>query len=124
KDFEKIPGYHDWYNGELTDPGPMGEESGGSGDLDAPREPWHDIYGWVIGPAAWDLLREFVGRWNNDPNNDAHGTGWDEEWVSSPEGGGTVVRTPNKGDIVDINNLFKSLFDKTKFIQQNEQTND
>jgi phospholipase D1/2 len=42
---------NEWYNGET------------SGNLDLPREPWHDIYGYVDGPAAWDFVREFVVRW-------------------------------------------------------------
>ena len=42
---------NEWYNGET------------SGNLDLPREPWHDIYGRVDGPAAWDFVREFVVRW-------------------------------------------------------------
>jgi phospholipase D1/2 len=42
---------NEWYNGET------------SGNLDLPREPWHDIYGHVDGPTAWDFVREFVIRW-------------------------------------------------------------
>jgi phosphatidylserine/phosphatidylglycerophosphate/cardiolipin synthase-like enzyme len=42
---------NEWYNGET------------GGALDLPREPWHDIYGNVEGPATWDFLREFVIRW-------------------------------------------------------------
>ncbi len=43
--------YNDWYNGEF------------SGDTNLPRQPWHDIHGWIQGPAAWDVIKEFVGRW-------------------------------------------------------------
>jgi len=53
--------YDDWYNAEFAD------------DPDAPREPWHDIHGQIVGPAAWDVVREFVGRWNVDPDNSAQG---------------------------------------------------
>lgn len=51
-------GHSDWYNGEF------------SGRQDLPREPWHDIHACFRGPAAWDFVREFVGRWNNDPSWD------------------------------------------------------
>lgn len=34
------------------------------GDVTMPRQPWQDYYASVVGPAAWDILREFVGRWN------------------------------------------------------------
>lgn len=47
--------YNDWYNAEF------------GGRLDLPRQPWHDIHGMIQGPAAWDFVREFVGRWNVDP---------------------------------------------------------
>ena len=46
----------DWYNLELGD------------SRDLPRQPWHDIHGMVTGPAAWDFVREFVGRWNVEPS--------------------------------------------------------
>ncbi|HWE25282.1 MAG TPA: phospholipase D-like domain-containing protein [Myxococcales bacterium] len=45
---------NEWYNGETGD------------DKSLPREPWHDIYGWVDGPVAWDFVREFVVRWAAD----------------------------------------------------------
>jgi phospholipase D1/2 len=41
----------EWYNAE-TD-----------GDRTLPRQPWHDVHAKLDGPAAWDYLREFVGRW-------------------------------------------------------------
>jgi phosphatidylserine/phosphatidylglycerophosphate/cardiolipin synthase-like enzyme len=53
----KVDGWHDkdlvdeWYNTE-TD-----------GDRTLPRQPWHDVHAKLDGPAAWDYLREFVGRW-------------------------------------------------------------
>ncbi len=46
----------DWYNPEFGD------------RLDMPRQPWHDIHGALTGPAAWDFVREFVGRWNVAPS--------------------------------------------------------
>jgi phosphatidylserine/phosphatidylglycerophosphate/cardiolipin synthase-like enzyme len=53
----KVDGWHDkdpvdeWYNAE-TD-----------GDRTLPRQPWHDVHAKLDGPAAWNYLREFVGRW-------------------------------------------------------------
>jgi phosphatidylserine/phosphatidylglycerophosphate/cardiolipin synthase-like enzyme len=119
-DDKKFPrAYHDWYNGEFQNA--EAEESGGQGDLTAPREPWHDIHASIVGPGAWDVLREFVGRWNNDPNKSAKGSGWEEHedgsyptWVSH--------------DVLVVNKKFVSLFDTVKgddkgkkFVQQNEQ---
>ncbi|MEO7095363.1 MAG: phospholipase D-like domain-containing protein [Polyangiales bacterium] len=126
KDFQKIPGYHDWYNGEFAnDPD---EESGGSGALDMPREPWHDIHGWILGPGAWDLLREFVGRWNNDSENNAEGTGWAVKWVAAGRGGAVKTRTFDRADIDDVNKKFLGMLDVNKgddkgfkYVQQNEQ---
>jgi phosphatidylserine/phosphatidylglycerophosphate/cardiolipin synthase-like enzyme len=80
--------YNDWYNGEF------------GGKLDLPREPWHDIHGMIEGPAAWDFVREFVGRWNVDPS-----------WVDAMGDDGS-------GDIEKVLALFKSLFDPAKFVQQ------
>lgn len=42
----------DWYNTEFGD------------DLTMPRQGWQDFYASIVGPSAWDVLREFVGRWN------------------------------------------------------------
>jgi phospholipase D1/2 len=80
--------YDDWYNAEFEGCKPVG-------DLTKPRQPWHDIHCQVVGPTAWDLVREFVGRWNLDP-----------------------TLTPTKGDksdaaITQVDNLFTSLFAKT-----------
>jgi phosphatidylserine/phosphatidylglycerophosphate/cardiolipin synthase-like enzyme len=80
--------YNDWYNAEF------------GGNINMPRQPWHDIHGMVQGPAAWDFVREFVGRWNVDPSwVDAMGDDWDR-------------------DIEFVLNKFKELFDSTKFVQQ------
>ncbi len=109
--------YHDWYSAEFMNAD--AEESAGQGDLEAPREPWHDIHASMVGPGAWDMLREFVGRWNNDPNGSARGSAWDcssggRVWVSN--------------DMRLVNEKFRSLFDLqkgddkgNKFVQQNEQ---
>jgi phospholipase D1/2 len=41
----------EWYNNETKD------------NRKLPRQPWHDVHAKLEGPAAWDYLREFVGRW-------------------------------------------------------------
>lgn len=51
--------YNEWYNPELLD-----ERS--TIDEHSPypaRQPWHDTHARIIGPSAWDILHEFVGRW-------------------------------------------------------------
>lgn len=48
-----------WYNSEFYDTDKKPGEY--------PRQPWHDVHCQVKGPAAWDILREFVGRWRLDP---------------------------------------------------------
>jgi len=96
---------HDWYSGEFS-----------GAPLDAaktqvlkdnaktyPRQPWHDIHAMVFGPTAWDIVREFIGRWNLDPC-------W---WPFTADG--------DKGDacIKALQDFFTGvLFDKTKFVQQ------
>jgi phospholipase D1/2 len=62
--------YDDWYNQEfqslqtdwMSQHAPMGDKE--PGDVTMPRQPWQDYYASIVGPAAWDILREFVGRWN------------------------------------------------------------
>jgi phospholipase D1/2 len=49
--------YDDWYNPEFED------------NRKLVRQPWHDIHAQLVGPAAWDFLREFVGRWGKDPSS-------------------------------------------------------
>jgi phospholipase D1/2 len=46
--------YQDWYNPEFQ------------GNRNMCRQPWHDIYAQLVGPAAWDFIFEFVGRWSID----------------------------------------------------------
>ncbi len=79
---------NEWYNAETDN------------DLDLPRQPWHDIYGNVTGPATWDFLREFVTRWAANPGS--HG-----------------------GDMLDKKDdpvcaVWTALQDKTKWVQQYE----
>ena len=62
--------YDDWYSAEFltkqtggwNQHNPMGDTE--PGDVTMPRQPWQDYYAQITGPAAWDILREFVGRWN------------------------------------------------------------
>jgi phospholipase D1/2 len=81
--------YNDWYNAEF------------GGQLDLPRQPWHDIHGMISGPAAWDFVREFVGRWNRDAS-----------WSSDAQG------DDGSDDIEAVLEVFRGLFDATKFVQQ------
>jgi phospholipase D1/2 len=46
--------FDDWYNPEFD------------GNAAMCRQPWHDIYAQLVGPAAWDFIFEFVGRWSID----------------------------------------------------------
>lgn len=65
--------YDDWYSAEFQSKqtdwwnqhNPLGDME--PGDVTMPRQPWQDYYAQVAGPAAWDVLREFVGRWNVQP---------------------------------------------------------
>ena len=73
-----------------------------------PRQPWHDIHAQIIGPTAWDVVREFVGRWNRDP---------------------TLTKTLGDKDakaLKTVTDKFTSLFDKNgdvfKFVLPFEQT--
>ena len=93
--------YDDWYNAEFGD------------DQSLPREPWHDIYGSIIGPAAWDVVHEFVGRWNNDPSA-LKGTGH----ACTVEGG--VVYPDHAPNVDKVNKKFVEILDDQKFAQQRE----
>lgn len=84
--------YDDWYNAEFRD-----KEKDNRGMV---RQPWHDIHAQLVGPAAWDFVREFVGRWNLDPAYpDAQG---DDDSKS----------------IQKVQGAFNSLFDRKRFLQQ------
>jgi phospholipase D1/2 len=78
--------WHDWYNGEF------------SHDQNYLRQPWHDIHGQIIGPTAWDMLREFVGRWICDPRPK----------VTLGDGAGDTK----------VLELYQKLFDPAKYVQQ------
>lgn len=86
-DYAHIPTkdkFHDWA-GEFGKKGP--------------RQPWHDVHAQLIGPTAWDVMREFIGRWITDG---------DEYWEGD---GDTEV-------LAAILGKFLSLFDKKDFVQQ------
>jgi phosphatidylserine/phosphatidylglycerophosphate/cardiolipin synthase-like enzyme len=106
---EKLPGqnesgkaqnYDDWYNAEF-------EGCKAEGDKTMPQQPWHDIHAMITGPTAWDVVREFVGRWNLDP---------------------TLTKTLGDKDdasVKKVNDKFTSLFEKDgdvfKFVLQFEE---
>jgi phospholipase D1/2 len=50
--------FDDWYNNEFED---------SEYRRKLPRQAWHDVHAQLTGPAAWDFIREFVGRWAPDP---------------------------------------------------------
>ena len=79
---------NEWYNAEF------------GGDTSMPRQPWHDIYGNAWGPAAWDFVREFVGRWGCDPT-------WDPTWGDN-----------SKAQMEQVHALFRGLFDSKTYRQQ------
>jgi phospholipase D1/2 len=57
--------YDDWYSAEFqTKQTGVWLPPNEPGDPSMPRQPWQDYYAQIAGPAAWDILREFVGRWN------------------------------------------------------------
>jgi phospholipase D1/2 len=53
--------FNEWYNAEFFN---LEEDNADALKPDVPRQSWHDIACSVMGPTAWDLVREFVGRWN------------------------------------------------------------
>jgi phospholipase D1/2 len=83
----------DWYNAEFKD------------NRGLPRQGWQDFYASVVGPSAWDVVREWVGRWNRLSGS------------LNPTGGpgDTQQRHRNK-----VRDKFTSLFDKAKFLQEDE----
>jgi phospholipase D1/2 len=129
--------YDDWYSGEFQNDQPRKEPLSvaktkphklGSA-VTMPREPWHDIYGSVTGPSAWDFVREWVGRWNSYISGDRGDLAGVRPRPPSPryddfdpDAGSPSVpsswRPTDKTKLV--NDLYDALHDKTKFIQQNE----
>jgi phospholipase D1/2 len=53
--------FDDWYNAEFYSLDAVNKPP------EFPRQPWHDIAAQIVGPACWDLVREFVGRWLAQP---------------------------------------------------------
>jgi phospholipase D1/2 len=86
--------YDDWYNAEFSTKNPKEAQPG---DPSLPRQPWEDFYGNIAGPSAWDVVREFVGRWNT---------------------AGAMTGNCTDNDRQKIENVFLSLFDKGKFKQE------
>jgi len=83
--------YDDWYNAEF------------GGDRSLPRQPWHDVHAQIAGPAVWDMVREFVGRWNLD------------KATPGCRGDGTSTA----GRVTDL--FYDAMMDRTKFVQQWER---
>ena len=102
----------DWYNGELLKPTQVQVPKNGKPDLLnlPPREPWHDIHARMVGPTAWDFVREFVGRWNVRTTWGIPIPGVITRHDVGDKGGDD---TPQVQDV-----LFKTLMDRKKFVQQ------
>ncbi len=99
-------GIHEWYSSEFGADTPIDSTKTHvdiMSDDFHPRQAWHDIHSSVTGPAAWDVVREFVGRWNLDPC-------W---WPFTASG------DKNDAAIAKVLNFFKDkLFDKKTFVPQ------
>jgi phospholipase D1/2 len=92
---------HEWYNAEFGSAPLTKNKSAVDKTKVHPRQPWHDMHCQVAGPTAWDVVREFVGRWNLDPS-----------WVGAGGDTGKKSVTPV------VEHFQKVLFDKTLFVQQ------
>jgi phospholipase D1/2 len=84
--------YDDWRNPEFKN------------DHQLVRQPWHDIHAQLVGPAAWDFVREFVGRWMEDPAPLQKCKGAQGDY--------------NSESIEKVIKTFLALFDSKKFVQQ------
>lgn len=104
KQLRKVTKYkvNEWYNAEFGDADLNSAKTEVKTDT-FPRQPWHDIHCQVIGPTAWDVVREFVGRWHRDPSVPSMAIG-------------DKIRNSTK----DILKIFSKdvLFDKKAFVQQ------
>ncbi len=60
--------YDDWYNAEFYSLDVVSKPPVFPASQMLPRQPWHDIALHFVGPACWDIVREFVGRWRVDPS--------------------------------------------------------
>lgn len=83
----------DWYNAEFAH------------QRDMPRQPWQDYYASVIGPSAWDVVREFVGRWNRLAGS------------ANPKGGPGDIKQTQRAQVRD---KFLDLFKNGKFRLETE----
>ncbi|MDG6914817.1 MAG: hypothetical protein JRN58_06495 [Nitrososphaerota archaeon] len=93
--------YDDWYNAETKD------------NKALPRQPWHDIHAQITGATAWDMVREFVGRWNVDPASPAARGDHDEAAIRKVLDKFVLLLTKKKdGD--DATHLFVQQWEKPK----------
>lgn len=97
--------YDDWYSAEFTrssvkpkDAAHPGRDDV-AGDTTMPRQPWQDFYAQIVGPSAWDIVREFTGRWLRDPS------------IGSTPGDNAYKAMKT------VEDKFTSLFDKAKYVQ-------
>jgi phosphatidylserine/phosphatidylglycerophosphate/cardiolipin synthase-like enzyme len=67
------PEVHDWYNNEFGQPPLDSSRTLVDSSSAFPRQAWHDVHSQIRGPAAWDVVREFVGRWQLDPSSKYEG---------------------------------------------------
>jgi phosphatidylserine/phosphatidylglycerophosphate/cardiolipin synthase-like enzyme len=95
--------YDDWYSAEF--------QNDSQSNRSMPREPWHDIYGCVVGPTACDFVREWVGRWNYYDSSDLGDMPIED--YDTPY--------PTKAT-QQIHDLYDAIHKKDKFVQQNEPT--
>jgi phospholipase D1/2 len=86
--------YDDWYNAEFFSLDAVPKPPFVPPSKMLPRQPWHDIALHFSGPACWDIVREFVGRWRLDPSR-------------SPAGGDT-----NQAAILKVVDRYKELLTK------------
>ena len=67
--------FNEWYNAEFYSLEP---DDAPTLNPDLPRETWHDVHAVIAGPTAWDVVREFVGRWNKREGHYINGNQDDE----------------------------------------------
>ncbi|MFN0130959.1 MAG: phospholipase D-like domain-containing protein [Phycisphaerales bacterium] len=105
--------FDDWYNNELFSDLEKTFDPIRKTRPNMPRQPWHDIYAQVVGPVAWDALREFVGRWSVDPS----------DFGFSSDGDNTAANmTTVRNKFLDLFNALKPGTKDRLFVQQWEPT--
>jgi phosphatidylserine/phosphatidylglycerophosphate/cardiolipin synthase-like enzyme len=96
--------------------------------------PYHDVHARVVGPAAKDIERSFVSRWNNHPTINVHGNRLDPDAKIVDETTGSVyvqvARTYAKGpqypfapngSFIPLNGLLSAIRKAKKFIYIEDQ---